>query len=80
MRMEDYTEIRSSEELDNFLHQTVSFHDGMVKELQMINRGYVMEDKSMNMDHQFDVKILIQTQWDPIAFELVLITAVDHTP
>ncbi len=69
--MEEYTEIKSAEELEVFLHQTVTFHDSILKELQMINRGYVMENKSMNMDHRFDVKILFQTQWEPIAFKLI---------
>ncbi len=73
MSMEEYTEIKSSDELDQFLHEKVTFHDGMLKEMQIINRGYVMENKSMNMDHSFDAKNLFQTQWDPVAFELVCI-------
>ena len=71
--MKGYIEITSPEELDRFLHETITFHDGMVKELQMINRGYVMENKSMNMGHRFDAKILFQTQWDPIAFEVICV-------
>lgn len=71
--MEGYIEIKSQEELNQFLYETVTFHDGMLKEMQVINRGYVMKDKSMNMDHRFDSKILFQTQWEPIAFELVCI-------
>ena len=71
--MENYIEICTAEELEKFIHETVTFHDSMVKEVQMINRGYVMENKSMDMSHQFDARILIQSQWDPIAFELVCI-------
>ena len=71
MSIEEYTEIKNPGELEVFLHQTVTFHDSMLKELQMINRAFVMESKSMDMWHRFDVKILFQTQWDPIAFELV---------
>lgn len=75
--MKDYTEIKSPDELERFLHEKVTFHDGMLKEMQIINRGYVMKNKSMNMDHRFDAKLLFQTQWDPIAFELVCI-GVNH--
>jgi len=39
----------------------------------MINRGFVHKNKSMDMSHQFDARILFQTQWDPIAFELLCI-------
>lgn len=73
MSMKDYTEIKSPEELDQFLHEKVTFRDGMLKEMQIINRSYVMENKSMNMDHGFDARILFQMQWDPVAFELVCI-------
>ncbi len=71
--MENYIEITTAEELEKFLYETVAFHDSMVKELQMINRGYVKKDKSMVTSHRFDTRILIQSQWNPIAFELVCI-------
>jgi len=71
--MSNYIEIATAEELHVFLHETVTFHDSLIKEVQMINRGYVMEDKSMNMGLQFDTRILVQSQWEPIAFELLCI-------
>lgn len=71
--MEGYTEIATQIELDKFLDHVGYFHDSMIKELQMINRGYVMKNKLMVMAHQFDTRILFQSQWDEIAFELLCI-------
>ncbi|MEX2962304.1 hypothetical protein [Microbulbifer sp. TYP-18] len=73
MRIGDYTEIISAEDLEKFLEKTVTFHDSMMKEMQAINRGYVMQDKSMNMDHRLDVRVLFQAQWNPSSFELLCI-------
>lgn len=69
----DYIEISTEGELTKFLDETVSFHDSLIKEIQMINRGYVQENQSMVYSHQFDARILVQSQWNPIAFELLCI-------
>ena len=69
--MKSYIEITSAEELESFLHETVTFHDSILKEMQMVNRGFLMENKSMDMDLRFDSRLLFQVQWEPIAFEVI---------
>jgi hypothetical protein len=45
----------------------------MAKELHLVNRGWVNPDKSMVMSHRFDARLLVQSQWEPIAIELLLL-------
>ena len=57
--------------MDSLLNSIAGFHDSMTKELHIINRGYVAENFSMIMAHQFDAQILVQSQWKPYAVELM---------
>ena len=43
----------------------------MTKEIHLINRGYVCPDKRMVMTHRFDAQVLVQSQWEPFAVELL---------
>jgi len=45
----------------------------MTKELHVVNRAHVDIDRSMSMDHRFDARLLVQTQWAPFAIELIFI-------
>lgn len=71
--MNHYYEVSSQEEMDELIKLMGDFHDSMTKEIHMINRGGVLADHSMLMSHQFDVQVLIQSQWQPYAVELLFI-------
>lgn len=68
-----YTVIETQADLDDLLGRAAGFHDSMVKELRVVNRAYVRSDRSMVMNHRFDARLLVQTQWPPFALEIVLI-------
>lgn len=55
----------------------MGFHDGMTKEIHIINRGYVTPDHGMMMSHQFDAQLFIQSQWPPHGMELVFISVLE---
>lgn len=57
--------------MDELLNSVNGFHDSMTKEIHIINRGHVNPDHSMIMSHKFDGRLLIQSQWEPFAIELL---------
>jgi predicted RNA-binding Zn-ribbon protein involved in translation (DUF1610 family) len=69
--MRTYHSIVSQQDMDNLLASIAGFHDSMTKEIHLVNRGYVQPDKSMMMGHRFDAQVLIQSQWEPFAVELL---------
>lgn len=69
--MHGYQEVSTQEDMERLLDSIAGFHDSMTKEIHLANRGYVMPDHSMAMDHRFDAQVLIQSQWPPYAIELV---------
>jgi hypothetical protein len=72
IEMVGYTEIATQANLDALLDRAAGFHDSMIKELHVVNRAHVNSDHSMVMDHRFDARLLVQTQWPPFALEIVL--------
>lgn len=71
--MRHYSEITTPAEMEALLARVASFHDSMTKEVHIANRGWVGSDRSMMMSHRFDVRLLVQSQWDPGAIELLFI-------
>jgi hypothetical protein len=71
--MRHYSEITTQLEMDALLARVAGFHDAMAKELHLSNRGWVGPDRSMMMSHRFDARLLVQSQWDPVAIELLFI-------
>ena len=71
--MKNYTEISTQEEMDAALSRVAGFHDSMAKEFHIVNRGWVDGDKGMMMTHRFDGRVLIQTQGQLPAIELLFI-------
>jgi len=69
--MKNYSEVTTQSELDALINSFGDFHDSMAKEIHMINRGGVLADHKMLMNHQFDAQIIIQSQWQPYAIELL---------
>jgi hypothetical protein len=77
--MNSYQEVSNQAEMDGLLHSIRNFHDSMTKEIHMINRGAVLHDHSMVMSLQFDAQVLIQSQWEPFAVELLFIDILELT-
>lgn len=71
--MQLYQEIATQKDVDQLLASINNFHDSMAKEIHVLNRGCVLPDHSMVMPHQYDIQLLIQSQWAPYAIELVFI-------
>lgn len=71
--MQLYQEITTQPDVDQLLASINSFHDSMAKEIHVINRGCVLPDHVMAPRHQYDIQLLIQSQWPPYAIELVFI-------
>jgi hypothetical protein len=71
--MQIYQEVATQKDLDQLLASINNFHDSMAKEIHGINRGCVFPDHAMGMRPQYDLQVLIQSQWPPYAIELVLI-------
>ena len=69
--MHSYQRISSQEDMDRLLASIAGFHDSMTKEIHLTNRGFVQPDKCMAMSHKYDAQVLIQSQWDPFAIELL---------
>jgi hypothetical protein len=71
--MHSYRRISSQDEMDRLLDSIAGFHDSLTKEIHITNRGYVQADKSMAMSHKFDAQVLVQSQWNPFAIELLFV-------
>jgi hypothetical protein len=72
--VESYLAVESQQDLDQLLASTTGFHDSLTKEIHLVNRNYVHDDKSIvyaNFEAGFDAQVLIQSQWAPFAIELL---------
>lgn len=75
--MNSYQEVSSQAEMDGLIDSIGNFHDSMTKEIHLINRGAVLHDHTMLMSHQFDAQVLVQSQWEPFAVELLFIDVLE---
>lgn len=69
--MRSYHAITSQDDMNRLLDSIAGFHDSMTKEIHLVNRAFVRRDASMVMEHQYDAQVLIQSQWEPFAVELL---------
>lgn len=69
--MHSYNPITCRADIDRLLASIAGFHDSMTKEMHLVNRAFVRPDASMVMGHRYDVQVLIQSQWEPFAIELL---------
>ena len=69
--MKGYNEVLSDADMESMLVRVHGFHDGMTKELHLLNSGFVESGGAMQMGHRFDLRMLVQTQWEPFAVELI---------
>ena len=77
--MNAFQEVSTQYEMEGLLDSMSRFHDGMTKEIHVINRGAVLDDHTMVMGHQFDAQVLIQSSWEPYAVELLFIDVLQLT-
>lgn len=75
--MKHYQEVSNQGEMDGLLNSIGNFHDSMTKEIHIINRGAVLHDCKMLMNHQFDAQVLIQSQWQPYAVEILFVDVIE---
>lgn len=73
--MNGYTEITSQAEMDAFLDRVDidGFHDSLAKELHLFNRSWIGEDRGARYPLGADLRVLIQSQFDVHAVELLFI-------
>lgn len=65
--------ITTVEDLDAFLDRVMGFHDGIIKELHLLNHAYVGPELNMLDTQSATARLLVQRQWkDPSAVELTL--------
>jgi hypothetical protein len=72
--MKGYIKIQNEADIENLLAKMGGFHDSMTKEVHMVNRGYVEQDGSMIMPDSLDAQVLIHSQTEPFAIELLFIS------
>lgn len=70
--LENFKEIKTSHEIEEFLNSVGCFHDAILKEVHILNSGYVDNDLGMSFGG-FDLRVLIQRQYREMsAIELLL--------
>ncbi len=69
--MRSYAEVLTQSDMEHLRDSIAGFHDSMTKEIHLINRGAVLPNHNMEMQHKFDAQVLIQSQWEPFALELL---------
>jgi hypothetical protein len=71
--MKHYSEVNNEAEIETLLELLHGFHDAMSKELHVMNRGFVESDGSMYEGQTFDVRLLLQSQWELRAVEFIFV-------
>lgn len=70
--LDSFVEIKTEEDINKFLFKFMNFHDSILKEVHILNSGYVENDLSMAFG-KFDLRILLQRQYkDGSTVELLL--------
>lgn len=71
--MRGYLELTAEPEIDALERRMEGFHDALLKELQVVNRAWVNADRSMPLDDRFDLRLLVQSQGQLRALDLLAI-------
>jgi hypothetical protein len=73
----EFKEIKTNEEMEEFLNSVGCFHDAILKEVHSLNSGYVDNDLAMRFGG-FDLRVLVQRQYREMsAVELLLGNVID---
>lgn len=71
--MNGYDEIVDQKQADAFTGRMAGFHDALVKELHYVTRSRIDADRSMLATPGRDLRVLVQSQWDLVACELLCV-------
>jgi hypothetical protein len=69
----EYRELTAEAELDQIVRRMHRFHDSLLKEVRVVNRAWVGADGAMRALHRVDARMLVQSQGDLRAIELVAV-------
>ncbi|SFS45617.1 hypothetical protein [Marininema halotolerans] len=68
-----FKEIRSERELNDLLDNVGRFHDGLIKEIHVLNDAFISSDSSIYLNFHYNLRMLIQRQMsNPSAIEFIL--------
>lgn len=71
--LDKFNEVKTNEDMEKFLSVVGGFHDGVLKEVHILNSAFVHEDLSMAYNFEYDIRLLVQRQWEnPSAVEIIL--------
>lgn len=71
--LDRFNEVKTSKDMEKFLSVVGGFHDGVLKEIHILNSAFVHENLSMTYDFKYDMRLLVQRQWEnPSAVEIIL--------
>lgn len=73
MKIDEFTKLDSPEKIESFLDDISRFHDSLIKEIHLVNTAFVDSNRSMSMDFEYNARLLIQSQFNPIGIEMILI-------
>ena len=63
-----YYDLKTQEDIDQFLDKMLNMHDALIKEVVIIHRGYVDENNCMWGDAgEIDVRVIIQSQFSEVS-------------
>ena len=71
--MNGYGEIVDQQQADALTRRMAGFHDALVKELHYVTRSRIDGDRSMLSTPGRDLRVLVQSQWDLVACELLCV-------
>ena len=73
MKLLDYIDITSQTDIDSLLKIANGFHDTLLKEFHLINRAYIDKELKMDMNFEYNARLIIQCQHEPLQIEFLLI-------
>lgn len=71
--MNGYRELCDQQQADAFTERMAGFHDALIKELHYVTRSRIDGDRSMTSTPGRDLRLLVQSQWDVVACELLFV-------
>ena len=74
LELNQYEDISEQSKLEELLTHVGLFHDGIVKEMHIMNNAFVRDDLAMSCEFSYDIRMLIQRQYvNPSAIEFIFL-------
>ncbi len=71
--IEQFKEVKNQAEFDELETLMAGFHDSLIKEVHILNPGYVDQESIMYLSTFYNLRLLIQSQWNESpAIEVIL--------